>query len=116
MPKTQAFTQDTYLDLPPPATLFSNPPDKVANVLDQYAQNGGTKDVPNAVGITLFGNKVPISPSTLRQGTNISLRIIGRFHLLQSVNASLEMGPLIDSKSSLFRSFIDRAECLTRPP
>jgi hypothetical protein len=77
-PKTSAFTVDEYIDSPPPGFEFSNPSDKVASAADQYAKHGGTADVPSAVAVTLFGNKVPLSPATLRTGTNVSLRLLER--------------------------------------
>lgn len=77
-PKTDAFTIDTYQDAPPPGFEFSNPPDKVASAADQYARHGGTADVPSAIGVTLFGNKVPLSPATVRQSNNIVLTLLAR--------------------------------------
>jgi hypothetical protein len=77
-PKTDAFTIDTYSDAPPPGFEFSNPPDKVASAADQYARHGGTSDVPSAIGVTLFGNKVPVSPATVRQSGNIFLTLLSR--------------------------------------
>ncbi len=78
-PKTDAFTTDSYTDAPPPGFKFSNPPDKVAAEVDQYARNGGTQDVPSAASVTLFGNKVPLSPTTVRQADNIVLTLLSRF-------------------------------------
>jgi hypothetical protein len=77
-PKTDAFTWDSYTDAPPPGFKFSNPPDKVASVPDQYARHGGTQDVPSAIGVTLFGNKVPLSPATIRQANNVVLTLLAR--------------------------------------
>jgi hypothetical protein len=77
-PKTEAFTISTYQDAPPPGFEFSNPPDKVASAADQYARHGGTQDVPSAIGVTLFGNKVPVSPATLRQSGNVTLTMLAR--------------------------------------
>jgi len=77
-PKTDAFTSDTYTDAPPPGFKFSNPPDKVAAVVDQYARHGGTQDVPSAIGVTLFGNKVPLSPATVRQSNNMVLTLLAK--------------------------------------
>jgi hypothetical protein len=77
-PKSEAFTIDTYSDAPPPGFEFSNPPDKVASAADQYARHGGTTDVPSAIAVTLFGNKVPISPATVRQAGNVILTMLAR--------------------------------------
>ena len=77
-PKSDAFTIETYGDAPPPGFQYSNPSDKVASPDDQYAKHGGTREVPNAISVTLFGNRVPISPSTLRQGSNASLTMTER--------------------------------------
>ena len=77
-PKSQAFTTESYIDAPPPGFQFSNPPDKVANVVDQYAIAGGTREVPNAISVTLFGNQVPLSPDSVRQGSNVLLTLIER--------------------------------------
>lgn len=77
-PRTEAFTISTYTEAPPPGFEFSNPPDKVASVEDQYALHGGTVDVPNDVSVTLFGNRVPLSPPTVRQGTNVQLELLER--------------------------------------
>jgi hypothetical protein len=77
-PKDEAFTIDTYQDAPPPGFEFSNPPDKVASAADHYARHGGTEGVPSAIGVTLYGNKVPISPATLRQTGNVTLTMLSR--------------------------------------
>jgi hypothetical protein len=77
-PKNEAFTIDSYIDAPPPGFKFSNPPDKVASVTDQYARNGGTQNVPSAVAATLFGNKVPLSPATVRQSNNVVMTLLSR--------------------------------------
>jgi hypothetical protein len=77
-PKSDAFTIESYGDAPPPGFQYSNPSDKVASPDDQYAKHGGTREVPNAISVTLFGNRVPISPSTLRQGSNTSLTMTER--------------------------------------
>jgi len=77
-PKTQAFTTDAYSDAPPPGFEFSNPPDKVASAVDNYARHGGTQDVPSAIDVTLFGNKVPLSPANVRQSGNVTLTLLSR--------------------------------------
>jgi hypothetical protein len=77
-PKSDAFTIDNYGDSPPPGFVYSNPSDKVASPADQYAKHGGTREVPNAINVTLFGNRVPLSPSSLRQGSNVSLQLTER--------------------------------------
>ncbi len=69
-PRDFAFTIDTYQDTPPPVVDFTNPVDKVASVIDQYANHGGTRGVPSNIVVTLFGNRIPLSPSTLRSGQN----------------------------------------------
>lgn len=75
---TLQFTQDTYQDNPPPGFEFSNPSDKVAAVADQYARHGGTIGVPSNLSVTLFGRKVPLSPTTMRQGGNVTLTLLER--------------------------------------
>jgi hypothetical protein len=77
-PASDAFTIETYGDAPPPGFQFSNPSDKVASAEDYYERHGGTRDVPNAIQISLFGNRVPLSPKTVRQGTNVSLQLTER--------------------------------------
>ncbi|MCE9637113.1 MAG: Ig-like domain-containing protein [Planctomycetes bacterium] len=78
-PKSDAFTIENYGDAPPPGFQYSNPSDKVASPLDQYAKHGGTRDVPSASSVTLFGNRVPVSFNTLRQGSNVSVSLTERF-------------------------------------
>ncbi len=78
-PKDEAFTVDTYGDSPPPAFLYSNPSDKVASAADQYARHGGTREVPNDLSISLYGKKVPLSPSALRAPGNVTLRLTERY-------------------------------------
>lgn len=72
-PKSDAYSTETYGDQPPPGFVYSNPSDKVASPVDQYARHGGAADVPNAIGVTLFGNRVPVSPDTLRKSGNTTL-------------------------------------------
>ena len=78
-PATEAFTTETYQDFPySPRFEFSNPPDKVASPADQYARHGGQQDVPSAIAVTLFGNKIPLSPATVRQQGNVALTLLSR--------------------------------------
>ena len=77
-PKTEAFSQDAYQDAPPPGFEFSNPPDKVSAAAELYARHGGSQDVPSAAPITIFGNKVPLSPASVRQSGNVAMTIISR--------------------------------------
>ena len=77
-PKSDAFTTDTYSDPGEPGFEFSNPPDKVASAADQYARHGGSQDVPSAIGVTLFGKKIPLSPDTVRKSGNVTLTMISR--------------------------------------
>ncbi len=77
-PRQFAYTLDTYQDAPPPGFVLSNPPDKVATPLDQYAKHGGTVEVQNDLDITLFGNRVPLNPTSARQGSNITLTLTER--------------------------------------
>ncbi len=76
--RSEAFTIDNYDDAPPPGFQFSNPPDKVASVADQYAKHGGTQEVPNDIAVTLFGTKVPLAPSTVRKEGNVTLLLTER--------------------------------------
>ncbi len=77
-PRSDAFTIDTYGDAPPPGVRFTNPPDKVASALDQYAKHGGTQDVPADIAVTLFGLKVPLAPSTVRKDGAVTLTMLER--------------------------------------
>lgn len=101
-PKTDAFTIDTYQDAPPPGFEFSNPPDKVASAVDQYARHGGTQDVPSAIGVTLFGNKVPVSPATLRQTGNVTLTMLSR-HDDPSLRKPIQGTPFIEQNFDTVR-------------
>jgi hypothetical protein len=107
-PKTEAFTTDTYQDDPPPQFSFSNPPDKVAVAVDQYARHGGTQDVPSAISVTVFGTKVPLSPSTIRQSGNVTLTMLAR-HDDPSFRKMVSGSPFIEQNFDTVRlSFVPR--------
>jgi hypothetical protein len=77
-PKSSAFSTLPYADSPPPAFAFSNPADRPASPDDQYARHGGTQDVPSAIAVSVFGTKVPLSPSTVRQSGNVTCTLVSR--------------------------------------
>ena len=77
-PKTDAFTERTYTESGLPGFEFSNPSDKVPTPEDHYARHGGTRDVHSDIDVKLYGRKIPLSPATIRQGSNVDLTLLSR--------------------------------------
>ncbi len=75
---SELYTTNTYQDSPPPRFSFSNPPDRVPTVDDQYSDIGGTRDVPNDINVSLFCTKVPLSTTTARIVGNVDLTLTSR--------------------------------------
>jgi len=94
-PKSAAFTSQTYVDAPPPAFSFSNPPDRPASADDQFARHGGTQDVPSAISMSIFATKVPLSPNTVRQSGNVACTLLSRRDD-QSFRKTLQGTPFIE--------------------
>lgn len=69
----ELYTTSSFQDSPPPQYAFSNPPDRVPSVDDQYTRTGGTQGVPADVAVSVFCTKVPLSPTTARIVGNVEL-------------------------------------------
>ncbi|MCG3135412.1 MAG: hypothetical protein HMLKMBBP_03063 [Planctomycetes bacterium] len=76
-PDTQ-YTTKTFADAPPPEAAFANPADAFPTAASQYVTFGGTRGVPNDIGVSVFCTKIPLSPSTARVQGNVELTVVAR--------------------------------------
>lgn len=72
------YVTRTFSDSPPPQYSYSNPPDQIPQLSDQFTHHGGAVDVPNDLAVSLFCTRVPLSPATLRVVGNIELTMLER--------------------------------------
>lgn len=85
------FTTDTYKDDPPPAVLFTNPPDRLP--VSPWTAPGGAVDVPTDAEIVVVFNRVPLQPNTITEN-NVNLRMIERLGAPQ--NRAIQGTPVVE--------------------
>ncbi len=74
------FSVDSYKDPPPPAVLFTNPPDVLP--APPYTAPGGAQGAPTDTGISAILTRVPLRPDTVST-TNVTLTMVSRLGVLQ---------------------------------
>ena len=85
------FTVNTYKDPPPPAILFTNPPDVLPTA--PWTTPGGATGVNTDAEIQMVFNRVPLLPSTITTN-NVSLTLIERLGAPQ--NRPIQGTPIVE--------------------
>lgn len=72
------FDPTQYRHQPPFTVSFTNPPDRVVSVADQFVRLGGTPQVPAAISVSLFETGTPLDPASVRAPGAVTLSVVSR--------------------------------------